>query len=494
MSSLHTRYRPSKLSELIGQGFIKKALSGALQRNLIAPAYLFVGSRGTGKTSTARILAKSLNCSNGVTIDPCGQCSSCKSIDQGSSLDVVEIDAASNSGVDDARELRSSVQLSPVNRFRVFIIDECHMLSTAAQNALLKTLEEPPRNVVFILATTDPQKVLPTIRSRCHEFKFSFVPQGDLITLLKDIATKESITITDDALKVIATVTNGGVRDAQTLLATLSTLDSVGVNDVYEALGALSPVQVLSVLDAIERHDVKVAMGQVRSILTLGADPKALLDTIITLYRDVLSYLSTGSKEFLTVTPDVKIEEIKTTPTACIEKLERLCKASATFNTVSQASLNVWLECLVMELSLMKSNATNTSINTPVINPGVSAKVSANARVKALDDTSVNATNDTSVTTPIANPDTSVVNPSISPKTTTNTSVNSSGDDVTAILLSNMSRLSQKRFETCQFLSSGVVLFDDEHSATLAQSSVNKVMEAYSKAGLTVTEIEYRVK
>jgi DNA polymerase-3 subunit gamma/tau len=485
MSSLHTKYRPSTLSQLIGQGFIKKALSGALERQMIAPAYLFVGSRGTGKTSTARILAKSLNCQTGVTLDPCGQCVSCRTIDHGSSLDVIEIDAASNSGVDDARELTQGANISAVSRYRVFIIDECHMLSTSAQNALLKTLEEPPKHVVFILATTDPQKVLPTIRSRCHEFRFNNVTHTELQGLLRNIADKENISIDSEAIKVISNSVNGGVRDAQTLLATLSTLETVTVKDVYESLGSQNPIQTLEVIKHVERHDTKSAINALRVSIDSGIDPKAYLEGLISLYRDLLYFTSTGSLDLVKAHSAVKLDSVQTSPNACLAKLERLSKASSDFNKVSQSQLNTWLEVLVIELSLMESQGIQPSlelISTPVSAP-IKETLVKTSQEPSIDlnqvpsSVSLNKVNETRS----------------NDLTNGSEGLSNNSDDCTESVLGAMSRLTRNRFETCQFKPNGVVLFSDEASANLAQSSAMKVLEAYTKAGYAVTEISYQV-
>lgn len=204
---LHHKYRPQRFDQLVGQKAVADTLSQALLRNRIAPAYLFSGPRGTGKTSSARILARSLNClaSPGPTPEPCGRCQLCTDIASGNALDVIEIDAASNTGVDNIRELIERSRFAPVQaRWKVYVVDECHMLSTAAFNALLKTLEEPPPRVVFVLATTDPQRVLPTILSRCQRFDFRRIPLEALEGHLHWIAAEESIGITPEALHLVA--------------------------------------------------------------------------------------------------------------------------------------------------------------------------------------------------------------------------------------------------------------------------------------------------
>jgi DNA polymerase-3 subunit gamma/tau len=210
---LHHKYRPQTFAQLVGQDAIATTLANALQQQRIAPAYLFSGPRGTGKTSSARILAKSLNCINQdhPTPDPCGVCETCRAITNGSALDFIEIDAASNTGVDNIRELIDRAQFAPAQcRYKVYVIDECHMLSTAAFNALLKTLEEPPSNVVFVLATTDPQRVLPTIISRCQRFDYRRIPLEPMLAHLRAIANQEEININDEALRLVAQISQGG--------------------------------------------------------------------------------------------------------------------------------------------------------------------------------------------------------------------------------------------------------------------------------------------
>ena len=223
----HQKYRPNNLDELVGQKFISITLKQALLTKKIAPAYLFNGPRGTGKTSSARIFAKSLNCQafDQPTITPCCKCDLCRQITDGSALDIIEIDAASNTGVENIREIIERARFAPTQaRWKVYVIDECHMLSTAASNALLKTIEEPPSRVVFILATTNPERVLNTIKSRCQKFDFRRISSSDIFQHLSEIAEKESIEYEVQALKMIAKRSNGGMRDAQSLLEQLNLL------------------------------------------------------------------------------------------------------------------------------------------------------------------------------------------------------------------------------------------------------------------------------
>lgn len=224
---LHHKYRPKSFAELVGQEAITTTLTNAIRAAKIAPAYLFTGPRGTGKTSSARILAKSLNClkTDKPTAEPCGVCNICQGITKGYSLDVIEIDAASNTGVENVRDMIEKAQFAPVQcRYKVYAIDECHMLSTAAFNALLKTLEEPPKHVVFVLATTDPQRVLPTIISRCQRFDFRRINLEAMEKHLNHIAYQEKINISPESVTLIAQISQGGLRDAESLLDQLSLL------------------------------------------------------------------------------------------------------------------------------------------------------------------------------------------------------------------------------------------------------------------------------
>ena len=222
---LYRKYRPQAIEQIVGQEHIKKALANAIQMDRISHAYLFTGPRGTGKTSTARIFAKSLNCEGGPTISPCGDCENCRNITNSIPIDVIEIDAASNRSVNDADEIIQKVALAPVqSRYKIYIIDEVHMLTNQAFNALLKTLEEPPKNVIFILATTEVHKVLDTIKSRCQRFDFRRITTDDIVKHLRFISDSEKINISDDALFAIAKNSAGGMRDSISLLDQLSIL------------------------------------------------------------------------------------------------------------------------------------------------------------------------------------------------------------------------------------------------------------------------------
>ena len=285
------RYRPQQFADLIGQEHVAQALTNAITSGRIAHAYLFTGARGTGKTSTARILAKALNCAAGPTPTPCDACDICKSIAAGDDSDAIEIDGASNNKVDEARELRSNAGYLPTRgRFKIYIIDEVHMLSTGAFNALLKTMEEPPPHVKFILATTDPHKIPITILSRCQRYDFAPVSARRIFDALKHVAGREGIAAEPEALRLIARRANGSMRDSQTLLDQLlasadGTLTAEQVNRVF---GTLAEDQVLVIADAIAAGDAKRAVELIGTAAERGLQLGELLDQLTDHWRNLM--------------------------------------------------------------------------------------------------------------------------------------------------------------------------------------------------------------
>lgn len=289
---LYRKYRPQKLEEVVGQEHIKQALKNAISMDKISHAYLFTGPRGTGKTSTARIFAKSLNCVNGPTITPCGVCENCVDITNSVPMDVIEIDAASNRKVEDAQNILEKVMYAPVNsRFKIYIIDEVHMLSTTAFNALLKTLEEPPKNVIFILATTEVHKVLDTIKSRCQRFDFRRITTSDIVKHLRYISDCEKIKITDDALATIAKNSAGGMRDSIALLDQLSVLgvqSEITTDDINALLGRISFDVLRDLSECILSSNQAGAIEILEKIYNSGNEPVQILQNMLDYFKNLL--------------------------------------------------------------------------------------------------------------------------------------------------------------------------------------------------------------
>ncbi|MDC3182793.1 DNA polymerase III subunit gamma/tau [Prochlorococcus sp. AH-716-B23] len=288
----HQKYRPLNLDELVGQEFISITLKQALISQKIAPAYLFNGPRGTGKTSSARIFAKSLNClsSKQPTPNPCGKCELCIQIAEGNALDIIEIDAASNTGVENIREIIDRARFAPTQaRWKVYVIDECHMLSTAASNALLKTIEEPPERVIFILATTNPERVINTIQSRCQKFDFKRISSNTIFHNLSAIANKESIQFEDQALKLIAKRSNGGMRDAQSLLDQLSLLpNGITAKNVQSLLGEVSENDLTDLINALINNEPESLLISCNNLYNAGNEPNEILVGLLNITRDLL--------------------------------------------------------------------------------------------------------------------------------------------------------------------------------------------------------------
>lgn len=375
---LHHKYRPKSFVELVGQEAIATTLTNAIRTAKIAPAYLFTGPRGTGKTSSARILAKSLNCLNSdqPTAEPCGVCDVCQGITKGYSLDVIEIDAASNTGVDNIRELIEKAQFAPVQcRYKVYVIDECHMLSTAAFNALLKTLEEPPKHVVFVLATTDPQRVLPTIISRCQRFDFRRIQLESMVKHLSAIASQENIHISPDAVTLIAQIAQGGLRDAESLLDQLALVSGeVTPEKVWDLVGSVSEQDLLTLLKAIAQNQPEAVLDCSRKILDSGREPLIILQNLAACYRDLLiAKTAPNRQDLVTCTQQTWIALVEFAHqldmTIILQGQQHLRTAELQIKNTTQPRL--WLEVTLLGLLPSANLQIQTVITHQSVNPQV---------------------------------------------------------------------------------------------------------------------------
>jgi len=371
--SLYRKYRPRNFVEIVGQRHVTQTLTNAIKADRIAHAYLFCGPRGTGKTSTARVLAMALNCERGPTADPDGSCESCLRIIAGSALDVIEIDAASNRGIDEIRELRERVGLAAADaRTKVYIIDEVHMLTGEAFNAFLKTLEEPPSHVVFVLATTEPHRVLPTILSRCQRFDFHRIGIRDIESAVREIVRKEGVTIDDKAVAMLAHAADGSLRDSLTLLdqAIAYAEGTVTAEVVSEILGGIDIDLVIEFADVLLSRDIGAALALVDRVVAEGKDLRQLAESLIAHYRNLL-----------VLTVERRGQEALALPAESAKRLTEQAKLLTTDETTGTLSLLAELDRelrfssqprLLVELTLVRicrrpssARATPTSREQP---------------------------------------------------------------------------------------------------------------------------------
>ncbi len=362
---LYRKYRPQTFHDLIGQENIVHALSNAIELNRIAHAYLLCGPRGTGKTSSARILAKSLNCKEGPTLTPCGKCPACLDIMNSIPVDVIEIDAASNRSVEDTQAILEKIQYVPVNgRYKIYIIDEVHMLSNHAFNALLKTLEEPPENVIFILATTEPHKVLETIISRCQRFDFRRITTDDIVKRLEYISGEEKINISKEALYAIAKNSQGGMRDALALLDQISVLGvnkQIDTNDINEILGKISYDTLFEITDCIILSDCSKSIPLIDKIYSKGNEPVQILSNLTQYFRDLMIVKNCTDKELifsLTQINEVNYEKTKSqadkfTLSEIIQIIDKLAYYTTQIKDTTNKYL--WLELCIIDLTNYKN-------------------------------------------------------------------------------------------------------------------------------------------
>ena len=371
---LFRKYRPQSFKDLVGQENLVKALTNAIELNRIAHAYLFCGPRGTGKTSSARIFAKSLNCVEGPTVEPCQKCASCVDITNATGMDVIEIDAATNRGVEGAEDLIAQVHYAPVSgKYKIFIIDEVHMLTATAFNALLKTFEEPPENVIFILATTEPHKVLETIVSRCQRFDFRRITVDDITKRLREISDIENIKITDDALFCIAKNVSGGLRDSLALLDQVSILgakEEITKDTIEELLGKVTFDRLMKLLDLIIEGDIEKSLELIDDIYLKGSEPRNLCENFMEFLRNIIITLSAKEPQNVTKFSALTKEDIQTIVAKNYDKnlvSDILNTAIEYFKEVKFATNPyLWVELMVIEAARIKNAPKKVEIQPEI--------------------------------------------------------------------------------------------------------------------------------
>ena len=371
---LFRKYRPQSFKDLVGQENLVKALTNAIELNRIAHAYLFCGPRGTGKTSSARIFAKSLNCVEGPTVEPCQKCASCIDITNATGMDVIEIDAATNRGVEGAEDLIAQVHYAPVSgKYKIFIIDEVHMLTATAFNALLKTFEEPPENVIFILATTEPHKVLETIVSRCQRFDFRRITVDDITKRLREISDIENIKITDDALFCIAKNVSGGLRDSLALLDQVSILgakEEITKDTIEELLGKVTFDRLIKLLDLIVEGDIEKSLELIDDIYLKGSEPRNLCENFMEFLRNIIITLSAKEPQNVTKFSALTKEDIQTIVAKNYDKnlvSDILNTAIEYFKEVKFATNPyLWVELMVIEAARIKNAPKKVEIQPEI--------------------------------------------------------------------------------------------------------------------------------
>jgi len=361
--ALYRKWRPHQWDEVVGQQHVVQTLTNAIRADRVGHAYLFAGPRGTGKTTIARLIAKAVNCLNeDLAKRPCNECDHCKAVNENRFLDLIEIDAASNTSVDDVRDLRDKINFSPSQgKYKIYIIDEVHMLSTAAFNALLKTLEEPPPHAIFVLATTEIHKIPATVLSRCQRHEFRRVPVDEIVGQLQRIAKEENIKVDNDALTLIARQSAGGMRDAISLLDQLSsTGDKIDLALTQTVLGTAASQTVLDLIASISDAQPAPAMDAIHSALDSGADPRSLARQIVDYLRGLM-LLQMGNGDQVEVTKDVKTIMAEHARTFSTQDVLRMMKA---FNTAAVDTRGGWQPSLSLELAV--AEVLEPSIEAPV--------------------------------------------------------------------------------------------------------------------------------
>ena len=400
--ALYRKYRSKNFDELVGQEAIKQTLENSLKIQKISHAYLFSGPRGTGKTSVARLFAKALNCEKG-NGEICNECSNCRAINEGSHPDVIEIDAASNSGVDEVRELIEKVKYAPIQgKYKVYIIDEVHMMTNSAFNALLKTLEEPPSYVVFILCTTEPYKLLPTILSRCQRYEFKKITDAELKKLITHVLKEEGVSATNDAINLIVELANGGARDSLSLLDQVISYagSNIEEEDVIKMFGLVSSQDKIRLLENIKDGNTLKVLKTYDEFIIRNIDLSRLVNELLTLLKDSLVYLKTRDKSLITSSKEEDAKEImlKFDESELLSYIDLLLKCQNEFKTTSDP--NFLFEIYLLKLLKVGTSqeVTVQKIETPIKKPVVTAPlpqeqtpVSTNNTAKTQDFPKTNA-------------------------------------------------------------------------------------------------------
>lgn len=375
--ALYRKYRSKNFDELVGQEAIKQTLENSLKIQKISHAYLFSGPRGTGKTSVARLFAKALNCEKG-NGEICNECSNCRAINEGSHPDVIEIDAASNSGVDEVRELIEKVKYAPIQgKYKVYIIDEVHMMTNSAFNALLKTLEEPPSYVVFILCTTEPYKLLPTILSRCQRYEFKKITDVELRKLITHVLKEEGVSATNDAINLIVELANGGARDSLSLLDQVISYagSNIEEEDVIKMFGLVSSQDKIRLLENIKDGNTLKVLKTYDEFIIRNIDLSRLVNELLTLLKDSLVYLKTRDKSLITSSKEEDAKEImlKFDESELLSYIDLLLKCQNEFKTTSDP--NFLFEIYLLKLLKVEASqeVTVQKVETPIKKPVVTA-------------------------------------------------------------------------------------------------------------------------